>query len=282
MRLTVRHVTDYAYDGPGRALVQVLRLTPSLHAGQRVLSWWVHADHGQDPHPFVDGYGNRSHLLTLHRPHDRLRIVVEGEVETLDTGGVLRDSLEPLPPAFYLRGTELTAPHELLEELAADASTAGRDSLDRLHALMGLVRARVAYRPGTTHTATAAADALLGGEGVCQDQAHVMIAACRLAGIPARYVGGYLWPGVDGRVDTASHAWMEAWTGPLGWVGFDPANGICPTDRYVRTAVGLDYRAASPVLGVRHGAGSETLTVAVRVDVAVQGQSGPDAFGQQQ
>ncbi|HYE52491.1 MAG TPA: transglutaminase family protein [Azospirillaceae bacterium] len=282
MRLSVRHVTEYRYDGPGRSLVQVLRLAPGPHEGQRVRHWRVAADHGQALQPFTDGYGNLSHLLTLHRPHQGLRITVEGEVETDDTAGVVRGAAETLPPAFFLRTTAQTAPDDALRALAADAAREAGGTLARLHALMGLVHGRVAYRLGMTGAATTAAEALAGGSGVCQDHAHVMLAAARLMGVPARYVGGYLWPGVDGREETASHAWAEAWVEGLGWVGFDAANGLCPTDRYVRAAVGLDYGDAAPVRGVRHGAGRETLTVAVRVDDAVQGRSRPDAAGQQQ
>ena len=70
--------------------------------------------------------------------------------------------------------------------------------------------------------------------------AQIFISAARLLGVPARYVSGHL-SRQDGRHDQdAAHAWAEAWVEDLGWVGFDPANGICPTEHYVRVAVGLD------------------------------------------
>jgi transglutaminase-like putative cysteine protease len=60
----------------------------------------------------------------------------------------------------------------------------------------------------------------------------------------------------------------------LGWVAFDPANGICATGAHVRVAVGLDYLGAAPVRGARYGGGGEALDVAVRVDqVSTQQQS---------
>ncbi|HYC03965.1 MAG TPA: transglutaminase family protein [Azospirillaceae bacterium] len=269
MRLTIRHETRYAFDTPLRSVAQLLRLTPSDHAGQTVLSWRVAAG-GEDLPGFEDGYGNRCHLLTRRGTVRDLIVTVQGEVETEDRAGLLAGQAEPLPPAFFLRTTDLTAPDEGLRALAVEAKgEAGH--LARLHALMGLVRDRVAYRTGTTGTATTAAAALAGGQGVCQDQAHVMIAAARSLGIPARYAGGYYWPGANGRDEPAAHAWMEGHVEGLGWVGFDPANGVCPTDRYVRVAVGLDYADAAPVRGVRQGGGTERLTVSVRVDeMAVQ------------
>ncbi|RXV69627.1 transglutaminase family protein [Burkholderia stabilis] len=48
----------------------------------------------------------------------------------------------------------------------------------------------------------------------------------------------------------AGHAWAEAYVEGLGWVGFDPFMNRCPDERYVRIAVGLDYRDAQPVTGL--------------------------------
>ena len=95
-------------------------------------------------------------------------------------------------------------------------------------------------------------------------------AAARMLGVPARYIGGYLWTGHDGRDYDASHAWAEAFVPDLGWVGFDPANRICPTASYIRASVGLDYWSAAPVRGVRKGASTETMAVKVTVGVGDQ------------
>src|SRR5262249_41933945 len=149
-------------------------------------------------------------------------LTAEGEVETQDTSGLVAGAAEPLPPVFFLRPTGLTAPHPSIEALAM--ATAPRATLlVRLHALMNAVADRVAYTPGATDAATSAADALARGAGVCQDHAHLFIAAARLLGVPARYVGGYLWTGGERSAEEAGHAWAEAFVEDLGWVGFDPA-----------------------------------------------------------
>jgi transglutaminase-like putative cysteine protease len=136
--------------------------------------------------------------------------------------------------------------------------------LEKLHALLGAVRDRVEYVTGATDTHTSAAEALADGKGVCQDHAHIFVAAARSLGIPARYVTGYLV--LDGQ-DTADahHAWAEAWVENLGWVGFDVANRVCPTERYVRLATGLDAGYAAPIIGSRRGGSVEKLDVSVRV-----------------
>jgi transglutaminase-like putative cysteine protease len=103
--------------------------------------------------------------------------------------------------------------------------------------------------------------------GVCQDLTHVFLAAARLMEIPARYVSGYLAPASGSGVDQeASHAWAEAHVPRLGWVSFDPTNGICASENYVRVAIGLDYLDAAPFRGTFSGPVDERLTVRVRVD----------------
>jgi len=102
------------------------------------------------------------------------------------------------------------------------------------------------------------------GKGVCQDHSHIFIAAARQAGLPARYVSGYLYmPDHDDQ--DASHGWAEAHIDGLGWVGFDVSNGISPDTNYVRIAIGRDAQDATPVTGMRMGAGGATMVVSVQV-----------------
>jgi transglutaminase-like putative cysteine protease len=103
--------------------------------------------------------------------------------------------------------------------------------------------------------------------GVCQDFAHVLIALCRRAGIAARYVSGYIHAGGGETLGAeASHAWVEAYFGPHGWVGIDPTNDTWIGDHFVRIASGRDYRDVSPVRGVYVGASSSTMSVDVAVE----------------
>ena len=68
----------------------------------------------------------------------------------------------------------------------------------------------------------------------------------------------------------AGHAWAEAYVPAVGWIAFDPANGVCATDAHVRVAVGLDYLGAAPVRGARRGGGTESMAVKVLVDQAAR------------
>lgn len=267
MQIAIRHRTTYRYDQPALYSVQSLRLTPAGSNGQRIASWRIEAPGIERAATFVDGFGNRAHLITVDGPHQEIAIEVRGEVETVDTAGVVEGTPEPAPVVLYLRETVLTRPSPALRELAQAAG--GEDALARLHDLLRCIRERVAYETGATHAATTAAQALQRGSGVCQDHTHIFIAAARSLDIPARYVSGYLWTPLDTPLN-AQHAWAEAHVSGLGWVGFDVANGICPDDRYVRVAVGLDYASAAPVRGSRRGGGEEALEVQVEVGAAQQ------------
>jgi transglutaminase-like putative cysteine protease len=96
------------------------------------------------------------------------------------------------------------------------------------------------------------------------------VTVARHLGIPARYVTGYLVTGV-GASSSAAHAWAEFLVPDLGWVGFDAANGQCPTEHYVRVASGLDAASVAPVRGTRRGgSGPEHMRVEVRVEISQQ------------
>jgi transglutaminase-like putative cysteine protease len=139
-----------------------------------------------------------------------------------------------------------------------------RDPIDRMHVLMNAVRDKVDYAIGVTNAHTSAAEALSDGQSVCQDHAHIFISAARVMGVPARYVNGYFLTETD-EPSEAHHAWAEAYIEGLGWLGFDPANRICPTDHYVRLACGLDAGSAAPIRGTRRGGTDEVLDVLVEV-----------------
>lgn len=268
MRLRIRHLTQYRYDQWVSYSIQTLRLAPRDHHGQRVLFWRVTGDGGRALPAIVDGLGNQVHCHSVNRPHRESAVLVEGEVETGETHGVVQGAAEPLPPAYFLRSTPLTGIDPALEDLARAARGANR--IDLLHDLTARIRDRIDYQIGTTESHTAAAEALARGTGVCQDHAHAFIACARALGMPARYIGGYLWTQDHLEVYEAGHAWAEAYVDDLGWVGFDPANRVCATEAYVRVSVGLDYWSAAPVRGLWRGEGAEHLQVEVQVSQAQQ------------
>jgi len=257
MRLRIEHRTHYRYGAPIARGVQLVRLFPSAHAGVAVLSWRVSASGGRVGESFLDGFANRCALVDLDAGVTEAEIRVNGHVETFDKMGRLDGSDEPLPPSYFLRETRLSAADDSLRTLKISEGSAS----DRAIALMHVVRDRVDYQPGATDVTHTAAEAFALGAGVCQDHAHIFLAAARAHAMPARYVSGYLFAG---DWHAASHAWVEVEVGGY-WLALDPANRAIIDDHYVRLACGLDYSDARPISGVRFGGAEETLSVEVDV-----------------
>jgi transglutaminase-like putative cysteine protease len=261
MQLHIRHETRYDYDETVSYSIQVLKLTPRSDAHQRIVNWNVSSPGERIEQ--VDAYGNITHLVTLEQPHREMRIVVDGVADIGNTG-VADSKQERLSPLAYLAPTALTRPDSSLRELAERCL--GRHPATRasLSDLVDAVRRGVAYQPGVTDVTHGASEALELGVGVCQDQAHVLIACCRAAGVPARYVSGYFNGGDPNEV--ASHAWADVWLGEdEGWLSLDVTHAEEAGARHCRLAVGRDYLDAAPVRGVRRGGGVEAMTVAVTV-----------------
>jgi transglutaminase-like putative cysteine protease len=262
MRISIGHVSRYTYAAPVHYSIQTLRLTPPSFHGQRVIEWLITAPGFNTAQKFRDGYGNVAHLVTYSGALDENVILAKGVVETEDRAGIVQGLSEAAPVRVYMRETDKTRPGDAIRDLAQRSCPT--PNLSGFHRLMNAVRDAVDYHVGATSEHTSAEDALADGRGVCQDHAHVFIAAARSLGVPARYVNGYFVSGADEPAE-AHHAWAEVWIDALGWVGFDPANRVCPTDHYVRLATGLDADSAAPIRGTRRGGANEALDVIVEV-----------------
>jgi transglutaminase-like putative cysteine protease len=262
MQLRIRHETLYRYDEPVSYSIQSLKLTPRPDPGQRVLSWRIQSP-GERMEQ-IDPYGNVTHLVTVEVPHREMRIVVEGVAEIGPTQSEGMPEESQLSPLAYLAPTSLTRADAAIRRLAERCFGLHPAAPETLADLMREVCTAVRYQPGTTDVHHSAAEAIDFGEGVCQDQAHVFIAACRSANIPARYVSGYFYPGETAPV--ASHAWVDVWLAPeRRWHSLDVTHAIAAGEHYCRLAVGRDYLDAAPVRGVRRGGGREQLEVSVSV-----------------
>jgi transglutaminase-like putative cysteine protease len=270
MQLHIRHETLYRYAEPVKRSMQNLRLTPRREPVQRAINWSISAPGRQ--HAQVDAYGNVVHLLTLDQPHREIRIVVSGVVETQEGEGLSLPDEGRLSPLAYLAETSLTRADEAIACLARAQFGSADSGAGRRGRLLGLAEAvcdSVRYEPGATEVHEPAVRAFALGKGVCQDQSHVFIACCRSAGIPARYVSGYVYTGDNDAI--ASHAWVDAWLGrEQGWMSIDVTHRAMAGGKHCRLAVGRDYLDACPVRGVRRGGGAEQMRVALIVAASAQ------------
>lgn len=274
MKLRIHHHTQYGYSEPLQYSVQQLLLWPADGPTQRVLSWRL--DVPSTLYALPDGMGNRCHGFTLQadnlRPLQAMDIRASGSVQALGVAA-FQDAPDAPHPAFFLRSSPHAEPHprmaawarQAVPALDAALSAGVPPSDDIWLALAHAVAHKVRYRSGSTGVETTALEAFDWGLGVCQDQAHVMLAVCRSLGVSARYVSGYFY--ADTEPDLASHAWVDVCTHPLErrWLSIDVTHHRLTDERYVRLAVGSDYTVCPPVKGLRRGGGDETMRVSVHI-----------------
>jgi len=275
MRLRIAHTSVYRYDPPAAGVIQVLRLTPRNHDGQYVERWRIDVTPDARLTGHEDAFGNISHVFTADGPLDELTVAVDGLVETQNADGVVRGTVERFPPSLFLRDTALTHTDAAVRDFAeAVRAGCGGNVLAVLHGLLDRLYDN-ASRKGADGAAASdaeaaapanAAEAFARKHAAPRDLSHIFIGAAHCLGIPARYVGGYCHRGGGAGAVGTPHAWAEAYVPDLGWIGFDPSSGYCPTDAHVRIAIGLDALGAAPVRGTRLGGGAETLAVAITVD----------------
>lgn len=264
MRISISHAISYSYVEPARHITQILRLTPRDHDGQHVLSWRLEPTIDGRLRSSRDAYGNIVQSFSADGPITELSIHIDGEIETSDLAGVLRGNEERLSPEIFLRDTPLATADDALKEFARNATRNEATQLARMHALMETLHEEMTCVEANQRGGLGAALAFSTREGIAQDLAHVFMACARELGTPARYVSGY----AVGRPEApdylaGAHAWAEAYLDDYGWIGFDAALGLCPTDGHVRVASGLDFSDAAPIRGARAGGDGETLSVVV-------------------
>lgn len=286
-RYHVRHRTVYRYSGRIDLYHGLVHLRPREDEGQETLAHRIEIT----PEPRVrvdraDAFGNATSYFSVEQSHDLLEViatttVLRSEAESvLPDSGVAWDELRVDPVALDNSGVRLgqyLLPTAAFPSLAPVADflqpslVPGKEAMALVNEVSSRIFSEFKYAPGATDTGTPLETVVAQRKGVCQDFAHVMIAALRSVGIPARYVSGYLEtlpppgkPKLQGA--DASHAWVEAWTPATGWVGFDPTNDLLPASRHVKVAHGRDYFDIQPVKGIFLGTGTQALRVEVDVE----------------
>lgn len=266
MRIAIRHQLSFTPPPGTQHAVMQLLLTPQSGPSQTIESWSVETPGIGNAGRFKDAFGNVAHLVNQTRPEGSLTVTVKGVVATVDRHGVLgRPGGEPVP-AIYKRVTPLTkAPAALYGKFRNSKES----RLDILHGLMARVSEVLGAAEGESQTQMQADGKQSQSQGAAKvtaaaaDYAHGFIGAARALDIPARYVTGYL--AGDEESPAAFHAWAEAFDEGLGWIGFDPMLLLCPTDRHVRLAAGLDALGTQPLRAVPAGDGTKDLGVTIEV-----------------
>jgi transglutaminase-like putative cysteine protease len=284
----VTHVTSYEYSEPVSICHNEARLTPRSTSHQHLLRSQLLVEPIVAAHDRgSDYFGNTVHWFALQEAHTRLHVTAVSEVDVSpyvapaaqlsDPWEVARDRIraEGSPDTVGAREFTFESPHIRLDpDLVAYAEASfprGRPLLEAVLDLTRRIHKEFQYEPGSTNVATPLKEVLRARRGVCQDFAHVQIGMLRSLGLSARYVSGYIYnrpPGDDQPALTgadASHAWLSVYAPGLGYVDFDPTNGVIPSDEHVTLAWGRDFSDASPLKGVILGGGEHVVRVGVDV-----------------
>ncbi|AZI36267.1 transglutaminase-like protein [Caenibius tardaugens NBRC 16725] len=283
----VNHTSRVRYGAPVDLARFAIRLKPASWPGQTLLSY--HMDVSPVPTHLAEEFGPYQVNNTLVSIDERLQelvvtsvfrmevtpppgIVDDGtDIATVRSAALRVGDIATFAPAPFLYGSRVV---ELEPEIGAWAASMLGDTagiVPAIRALCSKIHAEFTYLPGVTDSDTPPLEAFRARHGVCQDFAHVMIAALRWYGIPAAYVSGYLRteppPGRPRLVGAdAMHAWVNVWCGPrLGWVAIDPTNDRMVDQDYVTVAMGRDYADIAPVDGVFVGTPVQKMTTGVDV-----------------
>ena len=287
MMYWVRHITAYAYDQPVDLAAHLLHLKPRALPGQRVIHARIRCqpppDHATETN---DHFGNAATRIFIAAPHQHFEVTAEALVAvdfapppppeaTLPWDMVADQAQQGCDEATeYLHASAHAPALAEAGEFARPCFPPGRPVLAALLHLNERIATEFRFQAGVTSISTPVEEVLRLRRGVCQDFTHLMIAALRGLGLPARYMSGYIrtrpLPGQERRRGAdQSHAWVGAWLGERdGWVGLDPTNGIVVRDEHVVIAWGRDFADISPLRGVILGGGAHHLSVSVDLEPA--------------
>jgi len=274
-RLSITHRTGYRYSDVVNASFNEVRMTPATVDGQQLLSHSIDVQPLSPIQSYVDYWGAHVEAFDVHVPHRILEIIATSTVDTPPmriweprtswselADPALRDQLcEYLTPTEYVDLAITDEREPLVRDMRGEPTPAAAVTL-----AIEAVRDRIDYVSGATSVTTTASQAWSEGRGVCQDFAHATLSLLRGAGIPARYVSGYLHteePAVGRTVTGESHAWVEYWD--EGWCAVDPTNDRAVGSAHVIVARGRDYADVPPLNGIYAGGASEGLGVSVDI-----------------
>ena len=296
MRFRIVHSTSFAYERPAYDSQNEIRLQPWSGLDQRCLDFALSVDQPAAVFAYSDYFGNRAHSLSVSAHHNALTIVTRSLVERIVTAErryaeipfeefLSQDALRVNAFYEFLNSTRYIPFSERLRKFfwMAARPKPREDVAEYVMRVVAYVRDQFEYETSKTHVHSNLNDILKSGGGVCQDFAHLSIGLLRLAGVPARYVSGYLAParsqGASADLSQqASHAWFEVWLPGPGWTGYDPTHSCRTGELHIGVAVGRDYDDVPPLRGTYRSEGGMS-TMKVALSVAVESEANPAGQG---
>lgn len=275
---SIKHITRYTYTAPVIDSANQIMLYPIEDEMQEVQNHHLHISYSPQIDVYEDFFGNRAGLFTIILPHNELNIVSEIKVVTHpvlyppdnkpaeDQWSHLALIREVYTYQDFLLKESFNKSNEVLAEVTQRLNTASTP-FQIAQEMSSFIYDQFEYKQGITSVETKLDEVWNLKAGVCQDFAHILLVMLRMAGIPSRYVSGYICPkNKDLRGEGATHAWVDAYIPYHGWIGLDPTNNCIVSDRHVRLAVGRNFSDCTPVKGTYKGPSEHTLEVSVSIE----------------
>ena len=285
----IRYRSLFRYPQPVWDSHNVLRAAPTSDERQILLAYKLSIAPTARVTSYTDYFGTRVDLFGVARPHRELEVLAEMRVALHDAPTALPKPLAGahLSREFRDAHHEYLVPSahvELAEGVRREArevvASTGDDAASMSSALCAHVGRSLSYAPGTTYIGIDVNELQRSRRGVCQDFAHYLVALCRCAGVPARYVSGYLFaergdrgPARSDEVTVQTHAWVEAALPGLGWWPLDPTNRMTVAASHVKIGHGRDYDDVLPLRGLYHGPFQHELEAEVRMKRLATGEA---------
>lgn len=268
------HITRYNYNFPIKESINEIRLFPHNFENQDVLQHDLSITQNPDVAITNDYHGNRVgnfNTLYVHNEmtiESRMQIRVNHSLKIPEIDGTKVSDINLFNDIYLLRlcYPETIKKQDEIEAILNEIDYSNKSIIDIAYLCNQYIFENFKYSKGITDIETTIDEILGHRKGVCQDFAHVLLQLLRTAGIPSRYVSGYVCPNKSGlRGEGATHAWVEIYTPKQGWLGIDPTNNIWTMDNHIKLAVGHNFRDCTPVKGTFKGIAKQTLSVRVSV-----------------
>ena len=270
------HITKYQYNWPIKESINEIRLFPHHFDNQEVLQYQLLITHNPEVAISVDYYGNRVgnfNVLNSHtemtiesrmlvRVNHSLKIPEIDATSVKDIQAVKEKSVLLLRLGYF----DIIEKQEEINAILNIINIENKSIIEIAQQCNSYIFEHFTYTKGITNIETTVDEILTLKKGVCQDFAHILLQLLRTAGIPSRYVSGYICPNESGlRGEGATHAWVEIYTQNQGWLGLDPTNNIWTMDNHVRLSVGRNFSDCTPIKGTFKGLARQTLSVSVSI-----------------
>jgi transglutaminase-like putative cysteine protease len=270
------HTTKYQYSWPIKESINEIRLFPHHFENQDVVQYQLLISQNPVVEIFEDYYGNRVGSFNTLESHSEMTIESRmllrvnhslkiPEIDNLKLADLVSKKEKSIK-LLRLSYPETIRKQKEILDILDEIDYADKPIIEIAQLCNQYIHTHFTYTKGITNIETTLDELLEIKKGVCQDFAHILLQLVRTAGIPARYVSGYICPNESGqRGEGATHAWVEIYSPSQGWLGLDPTNNIWTMDNHVKLSVGRNFTDCTPVKGTFKGITRQTLSVGVSV-----------------